>query len=182
MPHLIECSCGHQGTVPDQLVGKEIQCPKCHKLLVPLTADKMDNFAAKVLFASPGAQPDEPDNRCPDGSRRYHRTGNSLYLPDVRRAAYQVKRVNWPTRAIICRNCREPLEGSNALENRSEPPSKKKLRERRTKVAVAHLSCFTSLSGIFYLIIGISARHASCKRCRFRSKPFTGSHRLFNKD
>ena len=54
MPLQIQCSaCGHVGTVPDNYVGREIQCPKCRLLLVPLTPDKMESYAAKVLFATP---------------------------------------------------------------------------------------------------------------------------------
>src|SRR5436309_2003425 len=45
VPLRIQCSsCGHQGTVPDTYLGKEILCPACRGRLVPLTPDKMENF------------------------------------------------------------------------------------------------------------------------------------------
>ena len=150
MPLQIECSsCGHKGTVPDNLVGKEIQCPKCQCLLVPLTADKMENYAAKVLFASP-ARPEEPTDvlTVPEEI-----SGTEIPFTCPMCGETYLVSADLADKAIICRNCREPSR-VDAPEAPSDTSSKKKSRRRRAKVRVP-LEWFYILLAILTLIIGI---------------------------
>ncbi len=142
VPLLIECSCGHRGTVPDQLVGKEVQCPKCHKLLVPLTADKMENFAAKVLFATPGRS-DEPTEvlTVPED----HSDSEIPFTCPFCGETYQVS-ADLADKKISCRNCREACK-VDAFEQ-------KKPRRRKSKGG-PNLSWLYIFLAALILFIGI---------------------------
>jgi hypothetical protein len=138
VPLQIQCSaCGHRGTVPDSYVGKEIQCPKCQCLLVPLTADKMENYAAKVLFAAQ-ARSEEVIKEETSG-------------PEIPFAcpfcgeAYQVSE-DLAGKKITCRNCREPCK----VDKRKG----KKTRKSKARYP-AHLLWICVLLSLFFLAIGL---------------------------
>jgi hypothetical protein len=106
-------------------------------LLVPLTADKMENYAAKILFAAP-AQAEEVIQEAPDG-------------PEIPFAcpfcgeAYQVSE-DLAGKKITCRNCREPCK--------VEKPTTKKRRRKKPRQSwqLVGLCIFLSL---LFLLIGL---------------------------
>jgi DNA-directed RNA polymerase subunit RPC12/RpoP len=117
MPFHIECpSCGHRATLPDSFVGTEIQCPRCLTHVVPLTSEKMENYAAKVLFAAPAAKEEviKPEAEGPEVP----------FVCPFCGEAYQVSE-DLAGKTITCRNCREP--------SRVDAPGRKKLRVRRER-------------------------------------------------
>jgi hypothetical protein len=142
VPLLIQCSCGHQGTVPDQFVGKEVQCPKCHKLLVPLTADKMENFAAKVLFSTPGRSDEAAEVLTIPGDDSQAQIPFTCPFCGEN---YAVS-ADLADKKINCRNCREP--------SRVDGPAKKKPRRPRADVA-PNFAWLYVLLGIVILFLGI---------------------------
>jgi hypothetical protein len=138
VPLQIQCSaCGHQGTVPDHYVGKEVQCPKCQCLLVPLTADKMENYAAKVLFAAQARSEEVIREEAPG--------------PEIPFAcpfcgeAYQVSE-DLAGKKITCRNCREACK----VDKRKE----KKARKRKTGYP-SNLVWIYILLSLVFLMIGL---------------------------
>ena len=108
MPLQIVCStCGHKDTVPDSLVGTEVHCPKCHALLVPLTPDKLENFAAKVLFAAPATiQSEEVIREDVNGPE-------IDFVCPFCGDAYRVS-AELAGKKITCRSCREPCRKNAA--------------------------------------------------------------------
>jgi hypothetical protein len=105
VPLQIECACGHRGTVPDEYVGKEIQCPSCKKLLIPLTQDKMENFAARVLFAAPARKDDSAEEIIPAAEFGPQITFTCPFCSET----YQVS-VELAGKKISCRNCGQPFK------------------------------------------------------------------------
>jgi hypothetical protein len=123
--------------VPDSYVGKEIQCPKCQRLLVPLTPDKMESYAAKVLFAAP-ARGEEVAAEPPVGPE-------IPFSCPFCGEAYQVSE-DLAGKKITCRNCREPCKVDS-------PKAKKK--SRRTKPRVSwRLAGLGVLLALVFILIG----------------------------
>jgi uncharacterized paraquat-inducible protein A len=131
MPLQIECSsCGYQGTIPDSSVGTEIQCPRCHMRLVPLTQDKMENFAAKVLFATQ-VKKEEVIQPEPEGPE-------IPFVCPFCGEAYQVSE-DLAGKKITCRNCREPCKVDEPT------PKKKRVPKASSSWQLVWLCLFLSL-------------------------------------
>ncbi len=140
MPLQIQCSCcGHKGTVPDSFVGREIQCPKCQCVLVPLTEDKMESFAAKVLFATPAAGGEEVVQEGASGPE-------ILFACPFCGEAYQVSE-DLAGKKITCRNCREPCKVD-------APAKKKKKRRARGNVPWTTIG-IGAVVAVLFLVLGI---------------------------
>ena len=140
MPLEIQCSsCGHKGTVPDTFVGREVQCPKCQCLLVPLTAEKMESFAAKVLFSTPAAGAEEVVQEEVKGPE-------ILFACPFCGEAYQVSE-DLAGKKITCRNCREPCKVD-------APAKKKKKRRIRAKVNWQTIGICVVVA-VFFLLLGL---------------------------
>jgi len=117
VPLQIQCSsCGHQGTVPDSYLGKEILCPKCQRLLVPLTPDKMESYAAKVLFAAPGLAARAEDRDVVEQQEPPTGAEVPFTCPSCG-AAYQVSE-ELAGKKINCRNCQEPCRVHSPKPNK----------------------------------------------------------------
>jgi hypothetical protein len=122
--------------VPDSSVGKEIQCPQCQALLVPLTPEKMENYAAKVLFAAqaraeeiiqPTAAGPEIPFACP-------------FCGEI----YQVSE-DLAGKKITCRNCRVP---SNVETNTAK-------KRRRPKAGKSWHPVWLSIAlGLLFILLG----------------------------
>ena len=138
----IECStCGHKGTVPDSFLGQKVQCPGCQTMLVPLTPDKMEAYAAKVLFASkPGpeevipAQAEGPEIlfECPF-------CGDS-YLVSVELAG----------KPIRCRSCREMCR----VDEPEDEPVKRRRRRRKIKYSLRFVLICIAIAFLMGLLMG----------------------------
>jgi hypothetical protein len=120
VPLQIQCSsCGHLGTVPDEYIGREIQCPQCRTVLVPLTQDKMESFAAKVLFSTPVRREETAEaviESAPSGPEI------SFTCPFCSES-YQVSK-ELEGKKIACRNCHEPSRVESAHAKKKTPPEK----------------------------------------------------------
>lgn len=141
MPLQIECStCGHKSTVGDDNVGRSIPCPQCRTLLVPLTPDKLENYAAKVLFAAPAAT---------EEVIREEATGPEIgFVCPFCMEAYEVS-ADLAGKQIICRNCRQPSK----VEGGAKPRKPRRARSTFSLAVVwlgILLSVFCFLAG--YLV------------------------------
>jgi hypothetical protein len=125
VPLQIECACGHRGTVPDEYVGKEIQCPRCKKLLIPLTQDKMENFAARVLFAAQAHKDEAAEQIIPAEAVGPEISFTCPFCSET----YQVS-AELAGKKISCRNCRQPFK-VDELDNEPHLPEKRGKRKRR---------------------------------------------------
>jgi DNA-directed RNA polymerase subunit RPC12/RpoP len=139
VPLLIQCSaCGNRGTVPDDYAGKEIRCPRCQKLLVPLTPDKMETYAAKILFSA-RARGEEIIREAVTG-------------PEIPFAcpfcgeAYQVS-ADLAGKQITCRNCRQAC-------NVPAPEPKKKTRRKNANVSWG-LVAFCVFLSLVSIVLGL---------------------------
>jgi len=156
VPLQIQCSsCGHLGTVPDKLVGKEIQCPKCQKVLVPLTQEKMENFAAKVLFAAQGQPKEETIEAIPAEV-----VGPEvLFVCPFCHEEYNVS-ADLAGKKITCRNCREPCKVDDGTvdddddDEVEETPKRKKRRGKKSPFPHQLLWLCVFLS-LFFLLVGL---------------------------
>ena len=142
MPLQIECACGHKGTVPDEYVGREIRCPRCKTVLVPLTQDKMENFAARVLFAAPS----QKEEAAPEIISAPSNSPEITYTCPFCRESYPVS-VELAGKAISCRNCREPGR-VDEVEPEPKPRKRRTRGERRRALIVI-------LVALLFLAVGI---------------------------
>jgi hypothetical protein len=127
--------------VPDSFVGKEVQCPKCRRLLVPLTPEKMENYAAKVLFA---AQADPRQARGEEIIREEAAGPEIPFACPFCGEAYQVSE-DLAGKKITCRNCREPCKVDS-------PKTTKKTRRNRSKFSWQMVWLGALLALVFILI------------------------------
>ena len=142
VPLQIECACGHRATVPDEYVGKEIQCPRCKKLLIPLTHDKMENFAARVLFAAPSQKAEPAEEIIPAPGVGPEITFTCPFCNE----SYQVSQ-DLAGKKISCRNCREPCK----VDELEEAPRRPKKRDKS-----AHRGIWAwLLVALLILVVGI---------------------------
>ncbi len=142
VPLQIECACGHRATVPDEYVGKEIQCPRCKKLLIPLTHDKMENFAARVLFAAQARKDESAEEVIPAAGVGPEVTFTCPFCNET----YQVSQ-ELAGKKINCRNCRQPCK-VDELEETPKPPKKKARPE-------SHGAWAWILVALLILVVGI---------------------------
>jgi hypothetical protein len=108
--------------VPDHYVGKEVLCPSCHKALVPLTPDKMESYAAKVLFSAPAQRAPAPTQEVV----REEATGPEIpFACPLCGETYQVSE-ELVGKRITCRNCRElcKVNAPAPKQKRSSQPSR----------------------------------------------------------
>jgi hypothetical protein len=128
-------SCGYQGMIPDGSVGTEMPCPQCRMRLVPLTPDKMENFAAKVLFASQGQKEEviRPEAEGPEVP----------FICPFCGEAYQVSE-DLAGKKITCRNCREPCK--------VDEPKPKKVRVPKARFSWTLVWLCVFLSAFSFLV------------------------------